>query len=159
MFHHSTHSEPNSRFRWVYGQLEYLSDCIPGRIRHALDELPGSLDGTYERTLGEIKSTDWEFARRLFQCVAAAARPLRAEELAEFLAFDFKAGPIPKFREVWRLEDPFGAVLSTCSTLLALVNVNDSPVIQFSHFSVKEFLTSLALAKNVTLFHAVTMFR
>ena len=32
--------------------------------------------------------------------------------------------------------------MSTCSTLLALVNVDSSPVIQFSHFSVKEFLTS-----------------
>jgi len=148
MFHHPTHSQPNSRFRWVYCQLDYLSDCIPGRIRHALDEIPGTLDGTYERTLRGIKGTDWEFVRRLFQCVTVASRPLRAEELAEFLAFDVKAGPIPKFRGDWRLEDPLGAVLSTCSTLLALVNVNDSPVIQFSHFSVKEFLTSTRFAEK-----------
>jgi Ankyrin repeat len=39
------------------------------------------------------------------------------------------------------------AVLSTCSTLLALVNVDGSAVIQFSHFSVKEFLTSTRLAQ------------
>jgi len=83
----------------VYCQLEYLNDCIPGRIRRALDELPDTLDGTYERTLREIKSTNWEFTRRLFQCVAAASRPLRSEELAEFLAFDFNAGSIPTFRE------------------------------------------------------------
>ena len=70
------------------------------------------------------------------------SRPLRVEELAEFLAIDFKAGPIPKYREDWRLEDPVEAVLSTCSTLLALVNIEGSPIIQFSHFSVKEFLTS-----------------
>ena len=132
----------------MYCQLEYLSDCIPGRVRHALGELPGTLDGTYERTLREIKGADWEFARRLFQCVTVASRPLRAEELAEFLAFDFNAGPIPKFREDWRLEDPLGAILSTCSTLLALVNVNGSPVIQFSHFSVKEFLTSTRFAEK-----------
>ena len=31
--------------------------------------------------------------------------PLSVEELAEFLAFDFKAGQIPTFREDWRLED------------------------------------------------------
>ena len=60
----------------------------------------------------------------------------------EFLAIDFKAGPIPKYREDWRLEDPVEAVLSTCSTLLALVNVEGSRMIQFSHFSVKEILTS-----------------
>jgi hypothetical protein len=75
-----------------------------------------------------------------------ASRPLRVEELAEFLAFDFKAGAIPIFREDWRLEDPFDAVLSTCSTLLALVNAGGALVIQFSHFSVREFLTSTRFA-------------
>ena len=107
----------------MYCQLEYLSDCLPGRIRHALDELPDTLDGTYERTLREIKVTNWEFARRLLHCVAVVSRPLQVEELAEFLALDFKAGPIPTYREDWRVDDPVEAVLSMCSTLLALVNV------------------------------------
>jgi ankyrin repeat protein len=132
----------------VYCQLDYLGDCLPGRIRHALGELPETLYGTYERTLREIKSANWEFARRLFLCVAVASRPFRVEELAEFLAFDFEEGAIPKFREDWRLEDPLEAVLSTCSTLLSLVNADDSFVIQFSHFSVKEFLTSTRFAEK-----------
>jgi ankyrin repeat protein len=132
----------------VYCQLDYLGDCLPGRIRRALDELPESLDGTYERSLRELKDTNWEFSRRLFLCVAVASRPLRVEELAEFLAFDFESGPIPKFREDWRLEEPLEAVLSTCSTLLSLVDVDDSQVIQFSHFSVKEFLTSSRFAQK-----------
>ena len=126
----------------MHCQLEYLGDCLPGRIQQALEELPDTLDGTYERMLREIKDTNWEFARRLLLCVAVVSRPLRVEELADVLAFDFKAGPIPKFREDWRLEDPLEAVLSTCSTLLSLVTVHSSQVIQFSHFSVKEFLTS-----------------
>jgi hypothetical protein len=138
----------------VYCQLEYLSDCLPGRIRQSLDELPATLDGTYERVLREIKDTNWEFARRLLLSVAVVARPLRVEELAELLAFDFKAGQIPRFREDWRLEDPLEAVLSTCSTLLSLVHVDNSPVIQFSHFSVKEFLTSSRFAeKRDTISH------
>jgi len=138
----------------VYCQLDYLGDCLPGRIRHALDELPGTLDGTYERTLREIKETNWEFAQRLLQCVAVVLRPLRVEELAEFLAFDFNAGPIAKFREDWRLEDPLDAVLSTCSTLLSVANADNSRVIQFSHFSVKEFLTSPRFAdKRDTISH------
>jgi ankyrin repeat protein len=130
----------------VYCQIVYLRGCHPGRIRHALADLPETLDATYERALREIKKADSEFAHRLFQCVIVASRPLRVEELAEFLAFDFEAGRIPKFREDWRLEDPVEAVLSTCSTLLSLINVNDSAVIQFSHFSVKEFLTSSRFA-------------
>jgi hypothetical protein len=132
----------------VYCQLEYLSKCLPGRIRHALNDLPNTLDGTYERTLQEINNTNWEFARRLLQCVAVVSRPLRVEELAQILALDFMTAPIPKYREDWRLEDPVEAVLSTCSTLLALVNVDDSPVIQFSHFSVKEFLMSSRFAEK-----------
>jgi hypothetical protein len=92
------------------------------------------------------------------------------------LAFDFEAGPIPKFYEDWRLEDPVDAVLSTCSSLLSVVDDGHSPeihrqhdfgsifdsrfptvgkVIQFSHFSVKEFLTSarLANASDIILRH------
>ena len=137
----------------MYCQVVYLRGCHPGRIRHALSQLPETLDETYERTLRDINRADWELAHRLFQCVAVASRPLRVEELAEFLAFDFKSGPVAKFHEGWRLEDPVDAVLSTCSTLLALVNVDGSSTIQFSHFSVKEFLTSgrLAEANDETL--------
>jgi ankyrin repeat protein len=76
------------------------------------------------------------------------SRPLRVEELAELLAFDFEAGQIPTFHEDWRLEDPVEAVLSTCSTLLSLVNAENSQVIQFSHFSVKEFLTSTRFSEK-----------
>ena len=45
------------------------------------------------------------------------------------------------------MEDPVDAVLFTTSSLLAVVNYDGSPVIQFSHFSVKEFLTSSRLAE------------
>ena len=46
--------------------------------------------------------------------------------------------------------------MSTCSSLLAVVNVDGSPVIQFAHFSVKEYLTSARLPKskdNISRFH------
>jgi len=95
-----------------------------------------------------MKKENWEFAHRLLQCVAVASRPLRVEELAEFLAFDFEAGFIPEFDEDLRLEDPVDAVLSTCSSLVAVVNVEDYKAIQFSHFSVKEYLTSSRLAES-----------
>ncbi len=139
----------------MYCQLDYLGKCLPGRIRHALGELPETLDETYERTLQEINNTNWEFARRLL-CVAVVSRPLRVEELAEFLAFDFEdsEGQIPTYREDWRLEDPVEAMLSTCSTLVSHVDVENSQIIQFSHFSVKEFLTSTRFSeKHNTISH------
>jgi hypothetical protein len=129
----------------------YICGLIPARIRRALAELPDTLDETYERTLREINKAEWEIAHRLFQFVAMAFRPLRVEELAELLAFDFEAGPIPKFHEDWRLEDPIHAVLSTCPSFLAIVDHKTSyshdKLVQFSHFSVKEFLTSARLAE------------
>ena len=135
------------RFRWVYCQILYLRRCTPGCIRHALDELPKTLDATYDRALRDIDEANWGPAHRLLQCVAVASRPLRVAELAEILSFDFKTDQIPKFREEWRLVDPVDAILSKTSSLLAIVNVPGSPIIQFSHFSVKEFLTSARLAE------------
>jgi ankyrin repeat protein len=106
------------------------------------------LDEMYERILQEIKTAKWDSALLLFQCVAVASRPLHVEELVEFLAFDFETGPIPKFREEWRVVEPLEAVLSIGSTLLTAIKVEHSQVIQFTHFSAKEFLTSTRLAQN-----------
>jgi hypothetical protein len=106
--------------------------------------------------LEDIGDQNWEYAHRLFQCVAAASRPLRVEELAEFLALDFETGSTPTFLADWRPEDPENTVISTCSSLLAVVNEYGSPVIQFAHFSVKEYLTSARLSKakdTVSRFH------
>ena len=138
-------------------QLDYLRRCIPGRIRRALKELPETLDETYACTLEEIDKQNWEYAHRLFQCVAAASRPLRVNELAEFLAFDFVSGSTPTFLAGWRPEDPAHTVLSICSSLLAVVKLDSgSSVVQFAHFSVKEYLTSARLSKannTISRFH------
>ena len=132
----------------MYYQVVSLRGCHPGRIRHALSESPEILDEMYKRTLREINIADWELAHRLLQCVAVASRPLRVDELAEFLAFEFEVGSIAKFHEGRRPEYPVDVVLSTCSTLLTPVNIEGSVVIQFSHYSVKEFLTSTRLAET-----------
>jgi ankyrin repeat protein len=75
-----------------------------------------------------------------------AVRPLRVEELAEVLEFEFDAaqGVIPKYRVDWQLDNQTQAVLSTCSSLVAIVKEpwTGRKVVQFSHFSVKEFLMS-----------------
>ena len=140
----------SNRFRWVFCQLEVLQDCLPSSVRRTLDELPESLDETYERILREIKRPSRDHAHRLFQCLTVAIRPLRVEELAELLAYDFDAaeGGIPKVNPNWRWKDHEEAVLSTCSSLIAVVDDGYSRVVQFSHFSVKEFLTSNRLATS-----------
>ena len=143
----------------MFCQLEMLRHCFPPNLRQFLNELPETLDETYERILRSITKAQREDARRLLQCLAVAARPLRVEELAELLAFDFQAtsdGGIPTLREDWRWNDGEQAVLSTCSSLITIVRNCRFRVVQFSHFSVKEYLTSPRLAQSrgdVSRFH------
>lgn len=67
------------------------------------------------------------------------------------LALEFSAveNSIPKVNEELRWEDQERAVLFACSSLIAIVGVPwRKRVVQFSHFSVKEFLTSDRLASS-----------
>src|SRR5712671_2768737 len=136
------------RFRWVFCQLQVLRDCFPPSVRRILDELPDSLDETYERILKEIKKANQTIAHRLLQCLVAAVRPLEVEELAEVLAFDFSTEGIPKLNSSWRWEDQEEAVMSACSSLVIVVKDGNSRNVQFSHFSVKEYLTSERLTES-----------
>jgi hypothetical protein len=133
------------RFRWVFCQLEVLQHCLPASVRQTLDQLPRSLDETYLHVLSQIPEANRAHAHRMLQCLVVALRPLRAGELAELLAFEFDAarGGIPKYRPAWRLDDQTQAVLSTCSSLVTIIDDEDNiQIVQFSHFSVKEFLIS-----------------
>jgi ankyrin repeat protein len=135
-------------------------------VRRILAELPETLDETYERILQEIPKPNRVHAHRLLQCLTVAVRPLAVEELAEVLAIDFDgAGGIPKLNRDFRWADQEHAVLSACSSLIAIVKDvasgsasllssgpspidEDSRRVQFSHFSVKEFLSSDRLATS-----------
>ena len=92
-----------------------------------------------------------------------SSRPLFVEELAEVFAinFDEEMSGILKFEPSWRDSNAETAVLSACSTLVAIVDGWDSrsrktkKIVQFSHFSVQEYLTSdrIANAEHVSRFH------
>ena len=100
--------------------------------------------------LRNINENNQEHARRLLHCLAVSIRPLRVEELAEILTFDFDAveGSIPKFDPDRRPRNREHAILSICSSLIAIVGNRGSRIVQFSHLSVKEFLTSSHLASS-----------
>ena len=141
--------EDSNRFRWAFCQLESLRHCFPPSVRRTLNELPESLDETYVRVLKGIKKQNRGHACRLLQCLVVAIRPLRIEELAEVLAVDFDdAEGVPKLKPDWRWEDHEQALLTSCSSLIAIFKADDSRVVQFSHFSVKEFLTLARLATS-----------
>jgi ankyrin repeat protein len=127
-----------------------------------LYELPETLDETYERILMEIRKCNRDIARRLLQCLTVAIRPLRVEELAAVAAVNFDSllesvEPIPKFFTDW-LSDP-ECVISICSSLVTITDIDGSSVVKFSHPSVKEFLTSsrLAISKGRVSFYHISL--
>ena len=118
-------------------------------MRRTLNELPESLDETYERVLKEIKKPNRDHARRLLSCLVVAMRPLYVEELSEVLAVDYDDEEgIPRLNTSWRWEDQEQALLTSCSSLIDIVKSGRLRVVQFSHFSVKEYLTSKRLAAS-----------
>ena len=122
-----------------------LRRCLPESISQTLDQLPESLDDTYLHVLSQIPQANQKHAHRILQCLALAVRPLRVSDLAVLLAFDFDTTPggIPKYRAVLRLDDQTQAVLSTCSSLVTVIDDNQyGQIVLLSHFSVKEFLIS-----------------
>jgi ankyrin repeat protein len=157
----------------VFCQLEMLQNCLPQNVRRVLRDLPASLDETYERMLREISKVNPDQVYRLLQCLAVSTRPLRVEELAEVLALDFDAAEegIPALNKDWRWDDERQGVLATCSSLIVVVELDGDSidddsiyddlqgtthVVQFAHFSVKEFLTSDRLAdikEDISRFH------
>ena len=146
------------RFRWAYCQLEALRQCPLRYISSTLEELPETLDETYDRMLQAIPRKMRIDAHRIFQWLTVSSRPLRVDEVAEVFAikFDEETSGIPKFDPSWRDANAETAVLSACSTLVALVDDQwDRKIVQFSHFSVKEYLTSnrIANAEHVSHFH------
>jgi ankyrin repeat protein len=145
----------NDRFRWASLQLNMLSKCPLQEIEQTLKELPEDLDGTYERILRNIDKKKQKFAHRILQCITVSFRPLHVKELAEVFAIevDAEANKVPKFNARWRPKNAEDAVLSACSTLVSFVDNNGSKVVQFSHFSVKEYLTSSRLADSTLASH------
>ena len=145
----------SNRFRWVYCKLDVLRQCHRNDLRRFLKELPRSLDETYERILKEINDANPKQAHRLLQCLMAAHRPLRVVELADVLALDVDEGRIPRINSRSRWKDHEAAVLSTCSSLVYVVNQDGSQVVQFCHTSAKEFLMSdrLSFTEEISQFH------
>ena len=122
-----------------------------------MDELPETLDGTYEQTLRGVDKQKRDYAFRLFQCLVVSTRRLYVEELAELFATQPNAETIPTFNACLRPENPEESVLSACSTLVAVINIDGQKYVQFSHFSVREYLTSnrIANSEHVSRFHVL----
>ena len=129
---------PCYRFRWAFCQLEMLKLCSRRSVQQHLNELPDSLDETYERVLNGIQEPKRGDVLRLLQCLAIAIRPLHVDEAAAILTFNPSPieGEVPTLYADPQLEEEERKVLSACPILITI----NSQLVLFSHSSVKEFL-------------------
>ncbi len=132
-----------------------MENCLDYRqLQEALASLPDTLDETYARILNAIPSRHKQMAIRILQFLAFSERPLRIEEVVEVIAVDPKGDP--RFDPRNRMPEP-KEISRYCSSLVAVERRRTSEYdqtmvteLQLSHFSVKEYLTSNRLEKDLT---------
>jgi hypothetical protein len=73
--------------------------------------------------------------------------PLCIEELGDVLAIRFPNSAPPTFNPAWHPDNGGEAMMSACSSLILIINKEGHKVVQFSHFSIKEYLTSSRLTR------------
>ncbi|KAL8924377.1 MAG: hypothetical protein Q9172_002724 [Xanthocarpia lactea] len=155
-------SSAHGMFRWVVCQLDTLRACNKvSAIKRALEQLPPTLDETYQRILTAIEPNDTAEAYHILRWLSFAERPLLLEEVAEAAVTKADGGPIDPED---RLFDPFD-VMRICKSLVSLSDdtlticgkLTSGRFVRFAHFSVKEYLlSSRVLDGNAQMFHIDT---
>jgi hypothetical protein len=87
-------------------------------LQKSLQNLPRTLDETYDRILCAIDDDYYGYASSILQWLAFSARPLQMEEVAETVAITIDGTPI--FDKDQVLTDP-SDVLRICSSLVTIV--------------------------------------
>ncbi|ORY67765.1 ankyrin repeat-containing domain protein [Pseudomassariella vexata] len=153
----------NGMFRWVSCQLDALEKCCdPRTLRTALNTLPKTLDETYARILKDIPHEHLGHTTRILQFLTFGERPLRITEAVDLITVD--TSNTPRFDPKNRMPVP-KEISRYCSSLVVITR-RDSydekqmvPEIQLAHFSVKEYLTSNRLEKDISKYFEETFAR
>ncbi|KAK8113490.1 ankyrin repeat-containing domain protein [Apiospora sp. TS-2023a] len=135
-------------FRWVACQLDQLALCDSDQeCREALNTLPPTLDDTYIRILQRIPKHKAQMVGLLLNCIAYSPTRLTIMQLRELLSIPNNntirmPGTIIQERRITQY----------CSSLLR--KATSGPFLEFSHFSVLEFLKGNFTEKcNLNEFH------
>ncbi|PSN59505.1 ankyrin [Corynespora cassiicola Philippines] len=138
-------------FQWVSCQLDYLCSLPTDRDRRkSIDKLPKDLDETYTRILLRIDKPLVPMAVDALHWIAYATPRLSIEQLLEALSiredttcFEVEACPVEE------------TIRQCCSSLIRKVESR----FELAHFTVKQYLESLAVASFQSLDPQVAQFR
>ncbi|KAG8820239.1 hypothetical protein FRC17_010213 [Serendipita sp. 399] len=156
----------NGMFRWAVCQLDTLKRCLkPANALRELESLPKTLEETYSRILTKIPSVYERELKTILMLLAFSTRPMTIQEVAEATAVNLESRT---FSTDERFPDPYD-ILELCSSLVSLADLgSDSAsgftkerrytynwppevkIIQFAHFSVKEYILSERARKGVS---------
>ncbi|KAH7420282.1 ankyrin repeat-containing domain protein [Cadophora sp. MPI-SDFR-AT-0126] len=156
-------NDANGMFRWVACQLSELRKCLKlPNIRKELNNLPKTLDATYARILNNVSSLYERELKTVLMLLAFSARPMTIQEVAEATAINLD---IKKFTVDERFPDAYD-ILEFCSSLVSVSELPDDGhreghhnsrqprpevrVLQFAHFSVKEYILSDRARKSLS---------
>ncbi|KAJ8116317.1 hypothetical protein OPT61_g2235 [Boeremia exigua] len=127
-------SKAHGMFRWVACQVDFLNDLITdAERRKALDQLPKTLNETYERILLNIKDHHIQLVSQTLMWLAHGQAALGTEALLEALSLSETNEYDPDARPT--VED----VLYCCSSLIR----RSDDRLELAHFTVQEYLQNL----------------
>ncbi|KAJ5374397.1 hypothetical protein N7517_006403 [Penicillium concentricum] len=146
---HAIVNGASGMFRLAACQLDALRSCLsPSAVRKTLQCLPQTLDEIYERILCGIDEESRSIALTALQFLTISSRPVNLDELSEMVAI--RPG-VSIIVEIDRLFDP-ADILAVCSSLVTMSRVS---LVQLSHYSVRECLTSERICKGPASYFAI----
>lgn len=129
---------------------EICAGSCDADIRHAMGNLPRSLEEAYARILSRISSQNRrvELIQRIFRWVVAAKRPMALEELREAVTIEIGQ----KNRREELLPHDISRVVLWCGNLLQIAEEEPRQV-RFAHGSIYDFITKVPSSQRLSSFH------
>jgi ankyrin repeat protein len=142
----------STRFLWVSLQLERIRvQYTDDELRRFLEELPETLEETYDRILGELPlarySNQRMRCRSIFAFVACAKRPLSLDELAE--ALSVQAGDRDYNED--KVITNMGKSLEQLGSLVIFDEVKSS--VHFAHHSIRDHILAPHSNEDLREYH------
>ena len=137
------------RFRWVACQLDYLEGLGKIGRRNALDELPPTLNASYDRILVKILSRRGnnlakDIVRMTLHWLCLDGHNLKVAQLCEALSLALEQGK--RSTKKTRLVDE-QEIARYCSSLIR--KNDDGDKFELAHFTVKEYLYTIDISSKL----------